>query len=129
LTGTLRTYRDSVAWRKGMDTAKAVYKLTATFPADERFGLVSQMRRAAVSIPSNIAEGFGRGRGVDNRRFLRMARGSVFELETQLELAGELGFGSSQLMAETRTLVEECGRVLAGLMRKLEQDDEPVRRS
>jgi len=118
-----------VAWRKGMDTAKAVYKLTATFPADERFGLVSQMRRAAVSIPSNIAEGFGRGRGVDNRRFLRMARGSVFELETQLELAGELGFGSSQLMAETRTLVEECGRVLAGLMRKLEQDDEPVRRS
>lgn len=122
MTATLRTFRDSVAWRKGMDLARTVYRLTASFPADERFGLVSQMRRAAVSIPSNIAEGFGRGRGIDNRRFLRMARGSLFELETQLELATELGFATADLAAKTCELVNECGRVLAGLMKKLEQD-------
>lgn len=104
-----------------MDAAKSVYRLTSAFPADERFGLVSQMRRAAVSVPSNIAEGFGRGISEDYRRFLRVARGSLYEVETQITLAEELGLAAPDACIQTKAVVEECGRVLAGLIKKLEQ--------
>lgn len=75
----IRTYRDLAAWQKGMQLAETVYRVTVAFPSEEKFGLVSQMRRAAVSIPSNIAEGFGRARNTEFRRFLEIARGSLFE--------------------------------------------------
>lgn len=104
-----------------MDAAKSVYRLTSAFPADERFGLVSQMRRAAVSVPSNIAEGFGRGKSEDYRRFLRVARGSLYEVETQITLAEELGLAAPDACTQTKAVVEECGRVLAGLIEKLEE--------
>ena len=121
MTEPIRTYRDLIAWRLAMDAAKSVYRLTSDFPADERFGLVTQLRRAVVSIPSNIAEGFGRGRSDDYRRFLRVARGSLYEVETQITLAEELGFAAPDVFSQTKAVVDECGRVLAGLIRKLEE--------
>ncbi|CAN5358949.1 four helix bundle protein [soil metagenome] len=87
-----RDFRDLTVHRVGLDIAEAVYRLTGTYPAEERFGLSAQMRRAAVSIPSNIAEGWGRGEGADNVRFVRIARGSLCELTTQLMLAERLGY-------------------------------------
>lgn len=80
------------AWRHGKEVAKRIYQVTQRFPRDERFGLVSQLRRSAVSMPSNIAEGTGRGSTADFLRFLYIARGSLNELDTQLEISGELGY-------------------------------------
>ena len=88
---TVRSYRDLVAWQRARDLVREVYLLTAKFPVGERFGLVSQMDRAAVSVPSNIAEGYGRATTQDYLHFLRIARGSAYELETQLVLAEDLG--------------------------------------
>ena len=111
-------YRDLVAWQKSMTLAEAIYRETAEFPLEERYGLTAQMRRAAVSIPSNIAEGQGR-RSSDEEfaRFLRIALGSNCELETQLELALRLGMLSPAASGRVRPLIEEVGRVISGLLR------------
>src|SRR5713101_373268 len=87
-----RSYKDLVAWQKSMDLVTATYRATAKFPKDELFGLTSQARRAAVSIPSNIAEGQGRLSEREFRYFLGQARGSLMELETQLQVAENLGY-------------------------------------
>src|SRR6266850_2899662 len=87
-----QSYKDLVVWQKGIEIAKLVYQLTARFPAEEKFGLISQMRRAAVSIPSNIAEGQARHTTGEFIQFISHAEGSVAELETQLILSIELGF-------------------------------------
>lgn len=113
----IKTYRDLIAWQKAMDLAERVYHATSTMPDSERFGLTSQMRRAAVSIPSNIAEGHGRQSLTDYVRFLKTARGSLMELQTQVALAERLGF-----LSPTRGLVDllnEVDRVLQGLIRSL----------
>ena len=89
---TTCSYKDLIVWQKGISLAKLVYDLTRGFPIEEKFGIVAQMRRAAISIPSNIAEGYGRQSLMDYLRFLRTARGSLAELDTQLELAIELRF-------------------------------------
>ncbi len=88
----INSYRDLLVWQKAIELAKATYDLTAKFPSEEKFGLVSQMRRAAVSIPSNIAEGRCRGTRKDFLQFLRIAYGSGAELETQMHIAERLGF-------------------------------------
>lgn len=116
--GTIKTFRDLIAWQRAMELALAVYRETAAMPADERFGLTSQMRRAAVSVPSNIAEGYARAATNDYVRFLRMARGSLAELRTQMELAAALRFLSMQ--EATTSLMDETERVLQGLIRSLE---------
>jgi four helix bundle protein len=90
--GRRNSYRDLIVWQKSMDLAKEVYILTKSFPKDEMFGLVSQARRCAVSIPSNIAEGRGRGSNKEFVRFLQIALGSLYELQTQIELSKELEF-------------------------------------
>ena len=92
-----QSYRDLIAWKKGMAVARLVYTLTADFPKIETFGLAAQMRRAAVSIPSNVAEGFARFSRREFKHFLRIARGSLAELETQAILAKDLEYfeGSS----------------------------------
>ena len=87
------SHRNSIAWQKGMSLAALIYKVTQGFPVDERFGLTNQLRRAAVSIPSNIAEGKGRLTTGELIQFLGIARGSTLEVQTQLELASMLGFG------------------------------------
>ena len=115
----VRTFRDLVAWRKGMALARMVYELSNQLPPVERFGLVAQVRRAAVSIPSNIAEGHGRQRRPDYLRFLRNARGSLMELQTQLLLAESLGM--LKIPAALVELLAETDRVLQGLIRSLEK--------
>ena len=96
-----RKYQRLQVWQDAIELVTDVYRLTSQFPDSEKFGLVSQMRRAAVSIPSNIAEGAGRGSDKEFRRFLLIARGSLQELETQLIISGRLGFpGPHDLMQE-----------------------------
>ena len=118
-SGAIRDFRDLICWQKGMVLAREVYKLTGSFPAEERYGLTSQVRRAAVGIAANIAEGFGRSSRADYLRFLDMARGSANELETLLQLSVDLGVSEtgagSSLMNDTR----EVQRIVAGLIRAL----------
>jgi len=115
----INSYKDMDAWKLGYQLGLEIYKATKGFPDDERFGLVSQLRRGGISIPSNIAEGFGRGSKQDYVRFLRVARGSLNEVETQLMFAGDLGYLARE---EQETLMERCqrvARVLGGLIRSL----------
>src|SRR5437764_15003536 len=112
-------YRDLVAWKKGMELAKIVYKATAAFPKEERFGLTSQMRRAGVSIPSNIAEGQARFSKREFQHFLRNAKGSLAELETQIILAADLEFLDRDIARDLLRLCDEIGRILAGLLASL----------
>lgn len=106
------SHKDSVAWRKGMELARAVYEVTKKFPADERFGLTNQLRRASVSIPSNIAEGKGRLSTGELVQFLGVARGSALEVQTQLELALMLGFGRAEEVEHLLELAETEIRIL-----------------
>lgn len=112
-------YAELIAWQKAMDLAVGVYKATANYPESERFGLVNQTRRAAVSVPSNIAEGQGRGTTKDFCQFLYIARGSLQEMETQTILAERLGFLSPEARANLNNLSTEVGRILGGLLRSL----------
>jgi four helix bundle protein len=115
----VRTYRDLKVWRMGIDLTRQVYSFTAELPTDERFGLVQQMCRAAVSIPSNIAEGHARGATRDFARFIAMARGSLAELETQLEICRALEY-SPLFIAELEGSCQELGRALTGLRKSLD---------
>ncbi len=115
-----QSYKDLVVWQKGISLAKLIYVITAKFPAEEKFGLVSQMRRAAVSIPSNIAEGQARHTTGEFIQFISHAEGSVAELNTQLILAVELKFCSSESSAPASELMEDLRRMLNGLRRKLD---------
>ena len=116
----IQSYRDLIAWQKAFETGVAVYAVSKTIPDHERFGLISQMRRSAVSIASNIAEGYGRQSRTDYVRFLRVARGSLYELETQMLFAVELGYVEQSASETVFGKLGECGRVLAGLIRSLE---------
>jgi len=104
------------AWKFSMELAKAVYQMTANFPAEERYGLARQMRRAAVSIPSNLAEGAGRNGGKEYFHFIGMSRGSLAELETQMQLAVMLGFTTADHAAFD--LADRAGKLLTGLHKK-----------
>ena len=114
-----QNYKDLVVWQKGIALAKAIYQLTSKFPAEEKFGLVSQMRRAAVSIPSNIAEGQARHTTGEFIQFISHAEGSTAELETQLILSIELGFVAKEHARPHFVLLDEIRRMLNGLRRKL----------
>ncbi len=118
---TVKSYRDLSAWQKARLLVKEVYLLTAAFPVGERFGLVSQMNRAAVSIPSNIAEGYGRATTQDYLHFLRIARGSAYELETQLVLAQDLGLCTEERGLRVQVVLQEEIRILQGLIAALER--------
>jgi four helix bundle protein len=122
VTGKINSYRDLIAWQTATAICLEIYRVTKAFPPEERFGLTSQLRRAAVSVPSNIAEGYGRGRPADYLRFLRTARGSLFEIETQLYIATELGFLGETQYQQLDSKLKECGRVLAGLIRSINAD-------
>ena len=108
----VRSFRDLLVWQKSMRMAVLVYRLTQSFPREEIYGLSSQMRRAAVSIPSNIAEGHGRLGSNEYRQFLSVARGSNFELQTQLEIARALVKGDSKLIDEAEGLSHEVGKMI-----------------
>src|SRR5262245_35719739 len=118
-TDTTRSYKDLVVWQKGIALAKLVYQLTNKFPSEEKFGLVAQMRRAAVSVPSNIAEGQARHTTGEFIQFISHAEGSVAELDTQLILSIELKFCSSLGADAAFALISEVRRMLNALRRKL----------
>jgi four helix bundle protein len=113
------SYEDLIAWKKSIQLVKEIYLLTKRFPDDEKFGLVTQLRRAAVSVPSNIAEGQGRCTTGEFLQFLGHARGSLLEVETQIHIAGTLGYVNHDEQRSLRLQTQELGRVLNGLMNSL----------
>jgi four helix bundle protein len=115
----VQSFRDLEVWKKSIQMTVSVYRLTQGFPKDEIYGLASQMRRSAVSIPSNIAEGHGRLNKGEYRQFLGIARGSNFELQTQLEIVRVLGKGDSKLIVETESLSHEVGKMIYGILERI----------
>ena len=116
-----KSYRDLVAWQKAMDLVTAIYEATASFPKEELYGLTSQLRRAAVSIPSNIAEGQGRHGVAEFRHFLRQASGSLMELETQVMIVARLCYVSQDSADRILGRCAEAGRLLNGLVNSLDR--------
>ena len=113
-------YKDLIAWQKAMDLVEAIYRVTEPFPSEEKFGLTSQLRRAAVSIPSNIAEGYSRRSRSDYVRFLDIARGSANEIETQLLIAVRLRVADDEdQTGKVMELAMEVQRILKGLVDSL----------
>jgi four helix bundle protein len=110
------SYKDLIAWQKAMDFAEEIYTVSRGFPKDELYGLTSQFRRAAISIPSNIAEGQGRLTPGEFRQFLGHARGSLLEAETQILMASRLSYLSEEQAVRALKLAAELGRVLNGLI-------------
>lgn len=116
---SIKSYKDLLVWQRGLKLVKAVYQLTARFPTDERFGLVSQLRRAAVSVPSNIAEGQSRRTPGEFAQFIGHAEGSLAELETQILISVDLDFSNSHDAKPILLEVEELQRMLNALRQKL----------
>jgi four helix bundle protein len=115
----IQSFRDLQIWQKSMKLAIAVYRLTREFPREEIYGLTSQIRRSAVSVPSNIAEGQGRLNLGEFRQFLGIARGSNCELQTQLEIASALGLGNAELIKEAESLSHEVGKMIYAFLESL----------
>ncbi|WP_295076706.1 four helix bundle protein [Ruminococcus sp.] len=115
----MENYRNLIVWQKSMQLVKEIYKLLRLMPNYEQYALSDQMRRAAVSIPSNIAEGAGRGSKKDFAHFLSIARGSKYELETQLFICIELDYLSEEQCREALSIVNEVGIILNGFIKKL----------
>jgi four helix bundle protein len=118
-TSAVKTFRDLHVWQRSIELTVVVYRLTQAFPREEMFGLTSQLRRCAVSIPSNIAEGQGRLNTREFRQFLGIARGSTCELQTQLDIARRLALGNPQLLQEAESLSHEIGKMIFTILRKL----------
>lgn len=116
----IRSHRDLRAWQLAHSLGLSVYKLSASFPKDERFGLTSQLRRAAVSVASNIAEGYGRGTTSDYVRYLRVARGSLYEIDTQIQFARDLGYVDGPTHESFDEEWNSVSKVLAGLIRSID---------
>ncbi|PIJ63078.1 hypothetical protein V513_03025 [Mesotoga sp. H07.pep.5.3] len=112
----LRSYKELDAWKLSMELAKKIYDITATFPAREMYGLSSQMQRAAVSVPSNIAEGSGRNSMKEFVQFIYLSRGSLLELETQLELSRMLGYLDEEKCNEIAKLITRVHKIINGLI-------------
>jgi four helix bundle protein len=119
MSANTQSYRDLVVWQKSIELAKLLYRLTATFPSEEKFGLISQIRRAAVSVSSNIAEGQARSTTGEFILFISHAEGSAAELDTQLYLSVELGIVKAADAAASVALIGEIRRMLNSLRRTL----------
>jgi len=115
----IQSFRDLQIWQKSMELAVAVYRITQSFPREEMYGLTSQLRRCAISIPSNIAEGQGRSSEREFLHFLSIARGSNCELQTQLEIARRLRLADTQLLNDAESLSPETGKMIFAFMRAL----------
>jgi four helix bundle protein len=113
------SFKDLIVWQKAVEFSLNIYRLTAALPPSEQFGLTNQLRRASVSIASNIAEGYGRATKGEEVQFLGHARGSTWEVQTQLAIAIELGFWSVESRCAAEGLCDEIGRMLVAMMKKL----------
>ncbi|MBG1271746.1 four helix bundle protein [Nostoc sp. WHI] len=121
----IRSYQDLKVWQEGMNLAEACYQLTIAFPKEELYGMTSQIRRAGVSVPANIAEGYGREYRLEYIKFLRIAQGSLKELETHLLLSAraKVGLTDTQLVTPILRQCESVGRLLRALIRSLENKE------
>lgn len=115
----IQSYKDLLVWQKGIALVKSIYLLCEKLPKEKRFGLQSQMKRAAVSIPSNIAEGYGRNYTQNYIQFLRMARGSLLELETQFIISKELKLVGNELFQKVQGLITEENKMLNAFIRSI----------
>jgi four helix bundle protein len=115
----VESYRDLKVWQRAIEMTLAIYRVTTDFPKDELFGLTGQIRRAGVSVASNIAEGYGRGSKGEYKQFLAMARGSNLEVQTQLFIATKLGYGNSAQLKTADDLSNEVSKMLNSLLAKL----------
>jgi four helix bundle protein len=115
----IKSYRDLIVWQKAMQLVTDIYKATKLFPVEEMYTLTSQLRRCAISIPSNIAEGYGRNSTGDYKRFLQIAAGSIFELQTQLEIARNLNYLSNEVFDKLFNVAKEIELMLIALIKKL----------
>lgn len=115
----VESYRDLLVWQRAIQMTLAIYRLTTGFPKEELFGLTSQIRRAGVSVASNIAEGYGRMSQGEYKQFLGMARGSNLEVQTQLFLARELGYGNTQGVQEAEGFSIEVGKMLTAMIKNI----------
>jgi four helix bundle protein len=113
------SYRDLLVWQRAIQMTLAIYRLTTGFPEEDLFGLTSQIRRAGVSVASNIAEGYGRMSQGEYKQFLGMARGSNLEVQTQLFIARELGYGNTQGVQDAEGLSIEVGKMLTSMIKNL----------
>ncbi len=104
----MKTYRDLIVWQKAITLVTEVYSATSTFPKEELFAITSQIKRSGISIPSNISEGYGRQHRLEYIRFLQIARGSLYELQTQLEISGNLNFLNQTTL---KSLLEKCNKI------------------
>ena len=118
---TIKSYRDLIAWQVAMQLVEEVYTITKTFPKEELYGLTQQLRRAAVSVPSNIAEGHCRNWRREFVHHLSIAHGSLAEVETQIEIARRLGYLTSEQVTSIGDIAAEPGRIINGLMNSLEK--------
>ncbi len=121
-----QSFRDLQVWHVGVELTELIYLITATYPKHELFGLTSQMRRAAVSIPSNIAEGSARNSRKDFRNFIAIAKGSACELQTQLFISRRLNYISEQDLHRCEALADRVARMLSGLSKALKQPLPPT---
>ncbi|MGX9571290.1 four helix bundle protein [Mesorhizobium sp. f-mel] len=119
MTARIDSYRDLVVWQQGMDLAVSIYEATRSWPKDELYGLTTQVRRAATSVPANIAEGYGRESRASYQQFLRIAQGSLKELETHLLIAQRVGMAPRETVDSLMTRSESIGKLLRLLIRKL----------
>ena len=117
--GKIRNFKDLKIWQRGVKLVKLIYVITNSFPADEKYGLVSQMRRSAVSVPSNIAEGFMRRHNKEYKQFLYIALGSLAELETQIIISKELNFITTGHCTSSLSAIDELNKMTTGLIKCL----------
>jgi four helix bundle protein len=115
----IKSYKDLIVWQRSMDLAEAMYQITGKLPASEQWGLISQMRRAAVSVPSNIAEGYGRHATGEYRHHLSIGRASLLELETQILLSQRLGYLTQDESLPVLGEINDISKMLASLVSKL----------
>jgi len=118
----MKTHKDLIVWKKSIDLVTLIYKHTLNFPKPEQYGLTNQMRRSAVSIPSNIAEGAGRVSTKEFLHFLSISVGSSSELETQLIISGNLGFLKTSIVEQLLTEIEDIRKMTVGLMKSIENN-------
>jgi four helix bundle protein len=118
---TIESFRDLQVWQRSIQLSVSIYRMTKGFPREEIYGPTSQMRRAAVSVASNIAEGHGRLTTGEYKQFLGVARGSNFELQTQIEIARALGFSDNGTLAEAEGLSFEVGKMTSGVLNALKE--------
>src|SRR6266852_6271894 len=128
MENSFKSYRDLEVWKKAIDVARNVYKATAKFPAEERFGLVNQIRRSAVSVPSNLAEGHARASAAEFSRFILISMGSVAELETQILLSGDLGYLDNERKESLLSELDLVGKMLRGLSKAIARRKSQMRK-